>query len=356
MACRVDRTRVRVAYRVKDAAGSTLVQRPRAVTMRLTLGVLSIEAVACDTSLVLDSRQSHIAYCSLDSFPLSWFSTASTGTVAVAIALVDEAGSGEPRAVSTLRLTLAQQPAWFDAALRSSPPGTQRPLTAPVDLGLDHGGVFLSLPTSPVYAGESFDAYMYAHTGGYALSSMTVELHFSPFLLEFISYGQSADFNAAVFSQYNGRLAWVITGRAGTVPAEAVTGSAVFLVRVSMRFKAGTAPSTYAGSTLNLFPHARTLVNNGNLAFVEGGKGKVYSHLPTAQQSGSMAVRGVYEAGLFGAAPVPILFNAALLGGGARTYALTAAIVSSYDLSHTATTAAALLSCQVGHPSEPTAY
>ena len=66
----------------------------------------------------------------------------------------------------------------------------------------------MTLPVSPVYPNEQFNVYMYAHTGGYALNSMTLELFFSSTLLDYVSYSQSSHFNSAVFDSSTSGRRW----------------------------------------------------------------------------------------------------------------------------------------------------
>ena len=76
-------------------------------------------------------------------------------------------------------LDLVPQPDWFTPSLRATPSGSAGsaelviPSVAGAD-GLVGGGVFLTLPVSPVYAGEAFDVFIFADTSSNVLSSLTV--------------------------------------------------------------------------------------------------------------------------------------------------------------------------------------
>ena len=68
----------------------------------------------------------------------------------------------------------------------------------------------MTVPVSSVYAGESFDVYIYASTAGFSLAAMGVQLYYSDSLLECASscdssFTQSSDFNAATMSSSVGR-------------------------------------------------------------------------------------------------------------------------------------------------------
>ena len=207
----VDRARVRVAYQLKDALGSPLVAQPAAVTMQITLGESSVGPSACNTALTQSSGQQYVAYCSLDQLPSDWFSASAAGSASVSVALRDSTNSADV-AVASGSLTIVERPAWYDSRLRSAVTGSS--LAAPAGHGLESGGVFITLPVSPVYADENFDVYMYVHTAGYSLNSMTILLMFSCSHLEYVSHAQTSHFNGAVFDNSQpGRLAWVITGR-----------------------------------------------------------------------------------------------------------------------------------------------
>lgn len=152
----VDRTRVRVAYQVKDAEGSVRVTRPSRVEMRLSLPGAPQQTSSCDTSYTQDSSQLYVAYCS-STLPASWFVNGTAGRASIVVALRTEDNSAD-LATATGSLTVITRPAWFDYQLRTSTLGNS--LNAPADLNAPNGGVFMTLPSSPVYAGESFDVFV----------------------------------------------------------------------------------------------------------------------------------------------------------------------------------------------------
>ena len=80
--------------------------------------------------------------------------TVAGGSASVQLTVRDSANSADTAVTSAGTLTLVPQPSWYDAALRSATTGSG--LAAPSDLALPIGGVFLTLPTSPVYGLESF--------------------------------------------------------------------------------------------------------------------------------------------------------------------------------------------------------
>lgn len=66
-----------------------------------------------------------------------------------------------------------------------------------------------------------------------------------------------------------GLIGWIITGRSSSATAADTTGTAIWLARLSFRFRQGVEPGTYAGSVLSLRPTAETLLNDGNFVFIE---------------------------------------------------------------------------------------
>ena len=292
-------------------------QQPRAVTMRVSHSLTGASVSArCDTALTQAADQQYISYCALASLPDSWFQWAAARVAVnatVEVTLRDAADSSDV-ASSIHLLELQLQPLWFAPSLRSDALGSTR--TAPTGLGLATGGLFLTLPTSPLYASEVFEGYLYAHTGGLALNSMTISLRYNSSLIEYVSYQQSSHFNGAVFDAAQpDRLAWVITGRSSAASAQDVTGEAIYLLRVRLRFRASTPPAGYSGEVLNLSPYAHSFVSNANLEFVVGSAGWVCSAPDAPQLHATLSVRAPRVVGIMAAAASPVLFNSAVLDG-----------------------------------------
>ena len=169
----VDRVKVRVAYQLKDGYGSSAVVEPSRVTMQIrepaSAGVGQV-TVSCSTQYTQSAP--NVDYCSSTSLPSAWFGSGVLSS-SITVRLFDESGT----LIATApigQLTLNARPSWWDASLQSSTVGSG--LSAP--LGVSGGGVFISLPISPVHAGERFHAHMYAHTAGLSLSAWRVRLYF----------------------------------------------------------------------------------------------------------------------------------------------------------------------------------
>eukprot|EP00966_Prymnesium_polylepis_P184602 4278580-Prymnesium_polylepis.1 len=240
------------------------------------------------------------------------------------------------------------QPAWFDLTLRSATLGNGRAL--PAGVTLNGGGLLLTLPTSPVYASEAFDGFLYAHTGGFALNSMTVSLMYDRTLLEYVSYQQTSHFNGAVFEASDGRLAWVITGRSSAATTQDVTGEAIYLLTVRLRFRSATAAGEYSGAGLNVYPIAFSLVNNANLAFVENAAGSVCSSGDTPSAYATLSVQAAHVVGIMSAAQAPVLFNTAVFDGQVSEHRIVVDEVGSSDLVLSDTSSTVVTACAADSP------
>ena len=350
----IDRKQLRVAYQVKDDHGSVYVAEPSAVTIQVRFGS-KLTAASCNTALTQHSGQKYVAYCTIDSLPASWFSMFSSAESASVIMSLRSSGDEATVAQATGSVAVIAPPSWYDASLRAATTGSGR--SAPAGLGLTSGGLFITTPVSPVQPSEQFDVYMYAHTAGYALNSMTVVMYYSSDLLEYVSFGQTSHFNGAVFdSSEAGRLAWVITGRSALASASDVTGEAIYLVRVTLRFKSGAAAGTHEGATLGLYPFAQTLVNNGNLPFVQAQAGRAFSAFTTAEPYTKMEVHRPVDMGIFAYSADPVLFNTALLDGVTRSHSMTVVKVTSDALSNTATSTVTPSGCSTQFPADASPY
>ena len=248
----VDRVKVRVAYQAMDEYGSTMVNRPARVVMTISAPSASAgesRTFTCSTRFT-QQQPFRVDYCSATSLPTAYFNEVGEGVASVAVSLY--ATSSSATALDTQQLgtlTLLAQPTWWDAALRSATVGSS--LSAPPGLS-GTGGVFMTLPTSPVHAGESFFAYMYADTASLSLVAWRVRLYFSSSLVQYASFAQNAQFNSASSNEASGEVSWLATGIKSTTTNLQVTGSAIYLMRITLSFKSSVAAGTYTGSTLGL--------------------------------------------------------------------------------------------------------
>ena len=337
----VDRVHVRVAYQVKDSRGSVLVTRPSAVVLRLTRASETRE-FSCDTS----STQSgyRVSYCSCTSLPASWFT--SSGVASASVALRDSANAADVSSVTLPSVTLQAQPSWWDASLRTATVGSG--LTAPSGVA-SSGGIFITLPASPLYANEVFEVYMYANTVGLALNTWRVRLYFSSTLVQYVSFEQSSLFNSASPSVSSGEVSWLATGVKSTTTDAQVTGSAIYLLKIRMRVAAGASAGVYStDAALGLYPRATELISGA--AFVENTNGQVFDARGTAQSLGQLEVVASSAAGIFAYAPSGTLANLEPLSGSTSTYPLAVVEVGSDDRLEVETSAVSGSSCSSSEP------
>ena len=321
----VDRVKVRVAYQLKDGYGSSAVVEPSRVTMQIrepaSAGVGQV-TVSCSTQYTQSAP--NVDYCSSTSLPSVWFGSGVLSS-SITVRLFDESGT----LIATApigQLTLNARPSWWDASLQSSTVGSG--LSAP--LGVSGGGVFISLPISPVHAGERFHAHMYAHTAGLSLSAWRVRLYFGSRYLQYSSFSQNGQFNSASSSASAGEVSWLATGIKSTTSNADVTGTAIFLLRIELSFGSGVGSGTYDGSTLDVFPRATELISGA--AFVQDVDGGVFDGRDGVQMRGQLVVAlSPTAAGIFASLPGGVLANLAPLTGLATSYPLTIVEVSNDD-------------------------
>ena len=321
----VDRAQVRVTYQVKDRFGDVGVTQPTAVVLRIAHLSQTVE-VSCDTSGTQDPGKWYLGYCTAASLRNSWFVSSPSARADVSVILRGGMSSGDVVSTDFPSLTVHAQPSWWDAGLRAATVGNG--LSAPAGLS-SRGGVFITLPASPVYAGEDFYAYMYAHTAGLALTTWRVRLYFEGALLEFVAFEQSDDFNTASVSALSGEVSWLANGIKAATADTQVTGSAIYLLRARMRLASGASDGIYASSTLSLYPRATELVSGA--AFVQEVNGLVFDGRDGAQSLGRLVVISSSPAGIFAFPPGGTLANMEPLTGTVSSYSLTVVQVGSDD-------------------------
>ena len=323
----VDRVDVRVAFQVRDKDGNVMTHQPTRVDVELSApsSALHKRQERCSTTDTQWAWRYHLGDCSVSSLDASWFS-GSIRTSAVSVNLYSGTNPSTVLATANLGLLmLIPQPSWWDRTLRTATVGSG--LSAPTDSG--GGGVFVTLPVSPVHAGESFYVYMYADTATLSLNTWRVRLYFSSDYIQYDSFVQSGHFNSASPSPSMGEVSWLATGVKSTTVASHVTGSAIYLLRASLSVKPSVAAGTYNGDILNLFPRATELISGA--AFVQAANGQVFDSRDEAQVRGQLVVVGSSTAGIFAYPPSGILANLAPLTGASSSYPLTVVQVSDDD-------------------------
>ena len=324
----VDRVKVRVAFQVRDKDGNVLTNQPTRVDVELSapFSALHTRQERCRTVDTQKSWRYHLGDCSVTSLDAAWF-IGTTRTSAVSVKLYSNANPSTVLATANLgSLVLSPQPSWWDQALRTATLGNG--LSAPVGVE-STGGVFVTLPTSPVYSGESFNVYMYADTATLSLNTWRVRIYFSSDYLQYDSFVQSGHFNSASPSPSSGEVSWLATGVKSTTVASDVTGSAIYLLQVRLSVKSSVAAGTFSGDSLGLYPRATELISGA--AFVQDSNGQVFDSRDTAQTRGQLVVVSSSTAGIFAYPPSGVLANMAPLTGSTSSFALTVVQVSDDD-------------------------
>ena len=343
----VDRVRVRVAYQVTDSHGNVRVAQPSNVVLRITHNTLSqTRDFNCDTSGTQSSGRRYLAHCSCTSLPSAWFEAANAGNARVEVALRDAEDAVDVGIAAVRFLRIHAQPSWWDAELRSTTVGSG--LSAPTGV-TSSGGVFVTLPVSPLHAGENFDVYMYANTASLSLSTWRVRLYFSSSTASYVSFTQSAHFNSATSSESAGEVSWLATGIKPTTTQAQVTGSAIYLLKIRMHVEGAVVAGTYSGSELKLYPHATELISGA--AFVQGADGQVFDGRDGVQALGELKVVSSSTEGIFAYQAGGTMANLAPLTGAVSEYDLTIVQVGSDDRVAEETSVSDIQNCSSTEPS-----
>jgi len=303
----VDRSVVHVAIQLRDAYNNVQVSRS-GLSVRLAASfAASVITVDCSTADLVRDDRFYVQHCSIPQLPQLWF--AAQGETAIR---VEARYNGDLVAASlpgAVRLTA--QPEWYGR----------------LSSVLSAAGSFGALPASPVYGGEAFALQVFGHTGGFALETWWVFIEIDGSLLEFVSFIQSDKFNGVSFTSEelaSGiiRLGFNAVGTKGSTRPEDVTGTAVPLVVLTLRFASDVTPSVYSG-ILSVF--TRQFINPGSNPFVSDLAGVVVDSSSGANGGplGSMQVRGVSDVALFAYTQAGTLGNLAPLTGEADTYPIT---------------------------------
>ena len=318
----VDRVKVRVTYQLQDSRGNVLVTPPSRVALRILLIGQTAE-FDCETGRL---SWRYLSYCSCTSLSSPWFEAANAGVASVSVVLRDSSNSADAAIASLPSLTIHAQPSWWDSGLRSATVGSG--LSAPADMS-SSGGIFITLPISPMFAGEAFHVFMYASTAGLSLNTWRVRLYFSSSMLSYVSFEQSSHFNSATPSTSSDAVSWLATGTKSTVHETQMTGSAIYLLKVRMRVGGAVDAGTYSGNELGLYPRAIELISGA--AFLQNTDGYVFDGRESMQTRGQLVVVSSTATGIFAYPPGGTLANLAPLTGLTSNYELKVVQMGSDD-------------------------
>ena len=312
----VDRQRVYIAVQVFDEYGF-----PNAHGNPLNIQLISSSVISQPCQL--SSSHPFIGHCNLQTLPSFTFSGQ----------FVDiEAQLGSfPPVVYQNALELVQMPIWYTDALRA-PASTSLPVGTTLN-----PGVLLTLPTSPVRALETFTIEVYASTNGNNLAATHLWLHFDEHKIEYLTYRQTSGLNTfSVFTSTPGIVQMIAADQPDGTDPSLMTGDAVYVISIDVRFKAGTAPGLHD----NLFTSTvYTMTNLGNVVFCQ-------TQIPTytcpslfhdlndvASPHGDMVVIESEPVGLFAFLEQPAAINHAHLTGVVNNYSSLVYQVESDDAS-----------------------
>lgn len=208
-----------VAYQVRDAAGSTLVEPGEMVQMQ-------VHSLQTDASMMIDCLSpelpSGIASCT-GVLPAAWFVPVmgSAGGLSVEV-MVISVNSGVQSA-PTLPVVLIPAPEYVPAP----------------------AGVLVSMPIAPVFVGSSFVVDITANTEFKVLTAWKISVHYDPLVLEMQVVNTAETYSPASIVRTNGTTRLSCRGLNVTTAYSQVNGTAVALVSVRFKVRPGVTVQLY---------------------------------------------------------------------------------------------------------------
>ena len=324
----VDRSRVFVVYQLRDASGNNRVSNS-GVSVQATLSTpgLSDQMIGCGVSSLTNPSKHYLGSCTR-LLPSSWFAAAGSATATLTLSL-------NGQVVDTYAvpgtITLHAQPEWYNVLSSAFSQATG----------------FATLPVSPVYAAsETFPLTVYAHTGGYAISTFWVWLTIDLSVVEYVSFSQSSLYQTVTLD-YGGSsnevLRFKAVGLQGSTSDSDVTSTQLQLLTVQLRMLSGTSDG-YHSNVVSVF--VRQFINPGSNPFLEDANGFVFDDRSSGNAVGRIAVKSVADVGIFAYLSSNALANLGVLTGQAASSDITVVSTSDNDLLNTPTTDVSLsVSC-----------
>ena len=180
----VDRTLIRISFQLKDDLGSPLVNTLSygIVELRVTSGMLDITST-CDG---MPSGSFYLGYCAITHADAAWFAGDGADANVEIRASLPATQTSISAALGSIQFI--GQPAWYSPLLRSPSVTTERD---PPPGFNETVGLFITLPSSPVYAGgtpvESFFANVFVDTRGFVANSWRLKIFFNTSILEYVA-------------------------------------------------------------------------------------------------------------------------------------------------------------------------
>jgi len=256
------RSKVVVAYQVRDAFGNTDVDKSLVVAAEVQHedGVMTTTG-SCSLKITSGGIGECEVYLSE-----AWFASPGTASVTVSFS-------------------------YDGAEVASSSAGTVGLQEAPLHPLLDGAGMVATMPTGPVYAGERFTVEVRANTGAaaYALAAWQLTLSYDAAVLGLQSSSFSSLYKeVTVNDQGAGELVANTADLAPGVAASDVQGKTDLLV-ATFEFKVldALAAGTFDG-VLSLRVDA--MINTGNFQYVDTQPGQINGLRGGAQSSGQLQV------------------------------------------------------------------
>ena len=266
------RDTVLVAVQLSDAEGNTAIERKDLelrLVLRSSLGNVTTDCPSVDAI-------SGLTTCSCTT-PSRWFSTSKTGSVDATLQL-SYAG--------TLRL----EEAVGSVALQRSP----------VQGELEQSGMTLSLPSAPLYVGDSFTASVTASLVdvNYELMAWTISLGYDAEVLSLQDQSRYEDaiWGDAIVTQQAGSLRMIVLKPRCAPDCESlVSGSGIPIATATFTVQSGSEGTHPSAVWLRVV----SMSNFGNSIFVEGQDALVLDGRDGGSANGQVVVEAVAVTGLF---------------------------------------------------------
>ena len=266
------RDTVLVAVQLSDAEGNTAVERKDLelrLVLRSSLGNVTTDCPSVDAI-------SGLTTCSCTA-PARWFSSSKAGS-----------------ADATLRLgytgTLRLEETVGSVALQRSP----------VQSELDQSGMTLSLPSAPLYVGDSFTASVTASLVdvSYELMAWTISLGYDAEVLSLQDQSRYEDaiWGDAIVTQQAGSLRMIVLKPLCAPDCESlVSGTVIPIATATFTVQSGSEGTHPSAVRLRVV----SMSNFGNSIFVEGQDALVLDGRNGGSANGQIVVEAAAKAGLF---------------------------------------------------------
>ncbi|KAK3238477.1 hypothetical protein CYMTET_51513 [Cymbomonas tetramitiformis] len=298
-----DNSAVSVHYHVQDSTG-----RPQVSTSSMVVSLVLTNTDTSDTvstTCEIPGSSSGAGDCSYEADGFrAWFSDTGNITAAAQVSVL----YGDVLAATSRQLLvlLARRVTYAE---------------------LSSAGMLVSMPMSPRAQSDTFSSSVTAHTGGYAMTTYSLEMTYSTEALLLVSYEGDSKYNSPVVeSSSAGRLKVSVVGISSSTSTADVTGSAVEVFQLMFQVQSSAPAQTFSGVLSCL---VNSMVNDGTFTFVTNQPAQVNSELDGSQTSGQLSVSSAVLVGIYAYAASAELYNTAYLTGADITSTITARAIYS---------------------------